>query len=45
MGWSSNYKEVGVRRNYDEGVLGIRTFFVVFFLISSRDIRGFLEIS
>lgn len=45
MGWSSNHKEVGVRRNYDEGALGTRTPLAASFLISSRDTRGPLETS
>lgn len=42
MGWSVNYKEVGVMRNYEEGAQGTRTPLAASFLISSRGTWGAL---
>lgn len=42
MGWSINYKEIGVRRNYEEEALGTGTPLAASFLISSRGTQGTL---
>lgn len=45
MGWSINYKEIGVRRNYEEEALGTGTPLAESFLISSRGTGGPWETS